>query len=325
MSWGLITNEWRLKALAFVLAVLMLTAVAFSQTRPTSKSVTVGLSYQVASDIILIQPPTRVTVTVTGLSDAVSHADSSNVFATVDANHAAVGNAVKLNITASTTVPNVSASSPPPIVVNIENRQQDDLKVQVVARAATGWNIDPTKTHVTCPGAQNPDPCLVQFFGPASWVSGLKAVAIVQGLVSGHGDYLGQPVQLQNQSGPLDLSVFTVPSATVDVTSANVHMEAVQGSTSASVPLLSGAIQAPPPGYRVTRIDIKPELVTITGDQAAVARVRSLALPDVDLSGSTTTATFTFTITYPNGISGNVVNATIIYTIARDPNVTPGP
>ena len=321
MSWGLITNEWRLKLLAFVLAVLMLGAVAFSQTRPTSKSLTIGLSYTVPTNLILIKPPSRTTVTVTGLSDAVSRADASNIFATVDATHATAGSSVRLNITARTTVPNVTALNPPSIVVTIDTLTQQDVKVQVVARAAPGWNIDPSKTHVTCPGAANPDPCSVRFVGPLSWETGLKAIAIVQGLVSGQGNYVNQTVQLQNQSGPIDLTVFTEPSVTYDVTSATVHMEAVQGTTSASVPLLSGHYAGPPTGYRVTAIDVNPKQVIITGDQAALARVRNITLPDLDLSGSTSDATFTFAIPYPNGISGNVANVTIVYRISRDPNV----
>ena len=41
----LITNEWRLKLLAFLLAVLMLGAVAFSQNPPTTRSLSVPLDY----------------------------------------------------------------------------------------------------------------------------------------------------------------------------------------------------------------------------------------------------------------------------------------
>jgi len=53
MTWGLIKNEWRLKLLALGLAVLMLGAVAYSQTRPKITSLTVGLNYTVPPNIIL--------------------------------------------------------------------------------------------------------------------------------------------------------------------------------------------------------------------------------------------------------------------------------
>ena len=43
MSWGLITDDWRIKLLALGLAVLMLGAVAFSQNPPTTGNLTVGL------------------------------------------------------------------------------------------------------------------------------------------------------------------------------------------------------------------------------------------------------------------------------------------
>ena len=47
MNLGLITDSWRLKLIAFGLAVLMLGVLAFSQNQPTTRSLTVGLNYTV--------------------------------------------------------------------------------------------------------------------------------------------------------------------------------------------------------------------------------------------------------------------------------------
>jgi len=120
--------------------------------------------------------------------------------------------------------------------------------------------------------------------------------------------------------------VRTVPQTTADVTSADVLTAAVQGTTTSSVPLVDASpSQGPPPGYRVTAISISPLVVTITGDPSVLQRVRSIVLPAVDLSNSTSDATFQVAIPYPNGASGSVANATIKYTIARNPNVSPSP
>ena len=110
------------------------------------------------------------------------------------------------------------------------------------------------------------------------------------------------------------------------MTTADIHVEAVAGTTSASVPLVDSPPSHPqPPGYRVTAITITPLLVTISGDPTVLLRVRNIALPPVDLSNSTSDATFPVTITYPNGVSGSVANATVKYSISRNPNVTPSP
>jgi YbbR domain-containing protein len=66
-------------------------------------------------------------------------------------------------------------------------------------------------------------------------------------------------------------------------------------------------------------------VVTITGDAAVLQRTRSITLPAVDLGNSTSDATFQVAITYPNGVTGSVANATIKYSIAKNPNVSPSP
>ncbi|TMD16768.1 MAG: hypothetical protein E6I27_09060 [Chloroflexi bacterium] len=326
MSWSLVTNEWRLKLLAFGLGILMLGAVAFSQNPPTTGSKTVPLSYTVPPNIVLVNPPVKTDVTYSGLADVIKRVDASNLIATVDATRALPGSAVRLNVTARSLIPGVQVQNPSPIAVTVDTFQTVALRVQVNARAAPGWSIDPTKTLATCPGAPNQNPCTVHFSGPVSWETGLRAVATLPGLAIGKQDSLNQPLQLQTPNGNLDLSVRTVPTFVVDVTTADIHVEAVAGTTSASVPLVDSPPSHPqPPGYRVTAITITPLLVTISGDPTVLLRVRNIALPPVDLSNSTSDATFPVTITYPNGVSGSVANATVKYSISRNPNVTPSP
>jgi YbbR domain-containing protein len=327
MSWSLVTNEWRLKGLALILAVLMLGAVALSQNPPTVRTLTVGLSYTVPPNIVLINPPAKTTVTVRGLADVISKVDSSNLIATADATGVLPGAAVKLNITAQPPPTlDVRVENPPPIVVTVDTYQALDLPVVVNARAANGWSIDPSKTLATCPGTPSPSPCKVHFAGPVSWETNIKAVATFPGSVIGKSDSLNQPVTLQNASGALDLSVRTVPGASLDVTTVNLHAESVAGTTSASVPLIDSTPSKPPPaGYRVTGVTITPLIVTISGDAAVLQRVRNITLPAVDLSKSTSDTTFELPINYPTGVTGSVTTATVRYTIARNPNVSPSP
>ena len=327
-SW--ITNDWRLKLLALALAVLVLGAVAFSQNPPTTRSIRIPLSYAVPPNIVLINPPSQTTVTIAGLADAIQKADSSNVVATVDATRALPGSAVKLTVRAATLIPNVGiVQQPAQIAVTVDTYQTVTLPVQVNARAAPGWSLDPSKTLATCTTASVPEnraPCKVLFSGPVSWETNLKAVAVLQGNAIGVQDALNQPVTLQRANGPLDLSVRTVPGSASDVTSVDIHTEAVQGTTSVPVVLIdSRPSNPPPPGYRVTAVTITPQSVVITGDPTVIQRVRNIALPAVDLSGSTSDATFQVAIQYPDGVTGSVANATVKYFISRNPNVTPSP
>jgi hypothetical protein len=196
--------------------------------------------------------------------------------------------------------------------------------VQVKATAANGWDIDNTKTLATCPGAANPNPCAVIFDGPFSWEAGLQAVVSEQGIF-GKNDLRNQSVQLQ-PTGNIDLTQRTVPSIAVDVTSCDVHIEAVQGATSITVPLLVAQPSKPPPtGYRVTAVTITPTFVTITGDATVLARIPNLALQGSDLSRATSDVSISVPIPYPRGVTGDAQNATIKYSISPDPNVSPSP
>jgi YbbR domain-containing protein len=326
MNWSLVTNEWRLKLLALGLGILMLGAVAFSQNPPTVKTVDVPPSYTVPPNIVLLNPPTKVTVTLTGLSDALGHVDSSNVFASIDATRALPGANVKLNVVARTTVQTVTPQNPPPIVVNVDTRQVQEVPVQVVAHAAPGWSI--TKTSALCPGSTTPNPCKVHFDGPVSWEKNLAATATYSQPVStGTLDIPNQQVALTNSNGAVDLTQCrTQPCAVLDVNSVNIHVEAAAGASSSTVALvISLPTHNPPNGYEITGVSISPTTVIINGDPAAVSHIQRITLPGVDLSNSTSDVTFQVNITYPNGTSGSVQTATVKYSISRNPAVQPTP
>jgi len=176
----------------------------------------------------------------------------------------------------------------------------------------------------TCPGSAAPNPCKVHFDGPASWENNLTATATLSGLVDfSSKDSPNQRVQLGNSSGSLDINALnTRPAATLDVTAVNIHVEATPGVTSTTVPLVvDKPSHGPAQGYRVTGIAVTPLSVVITGDQTALARVRSILLAPVDLSGATSDVTTQVSVNYPGGVTGSVDVATIKYTITRDPNV----
>jgi hypothetical protein len=321
---NLITDDWRLKLLAVGLAVLMLGAVAFSQNPPTTKLFQVPVHYTVGPDLVLINPPSKTSVTVIGPADVIASMTPDSIVAVVNATKANPGPDVKLNVVArSLDLRVTSVQNPPPIAVNIDRLSVAQLTVQPVYHAGAGWEV--TKAEARCPGS----PCVVHFSGPATWEVNLKAVAIFPNPIDNSSyDILTQSVILQQGSATLDPSKFlqTVPTASLDVSSVTLHVEARTGTTSRSVALVdSPPTHAPPAGYRVTGIVIDPLTVVMTGPADKLAQVQSLALPPVDLSSSTSNVTFKVQIPYPSGMSGPVSIAKVTYSISANPNVSPSP
>ncbi len=285
MSW--ITDDWRLKLLALGLAVLMLGAVAFSQNPPTTRTLTVQLIYRLAPN------PTP-------------------------------GPAIKLNVSASSTIAGVNVSNPAPIVVSIDELKTVEVPVEVVIpHVDPGWTV--TKTIASCP--PNPSPCKVHFSGPASWETQIRAIVTYATPINLNSqDSQNWPIRLQNSSGQINLARQTYPQLGLDVTSVAVHVEAQQGSSFTTVPLVAAApAQPPPPQYQLIGITISPASVVISGDPATLSKIQRITLPAVDLSAATTTVKISVSIPYPDNVTGNQATATITFIIQRNPNVTPSP
>jgi YbbR domain-containing protein len=325
VSW--IRDDWRLKLLAVGLAVLMLGAVAFSQNPPTSKTMQLGIAYTVPSGLIVLNPPTRTTVTITGLADLVSATNGGNTLVTADLTKVSAGTGVKVNLVGKSVIPGVTVQTTP-VVLNIDQRAAVKLTVNVRTPRGTapGWQI--TKI----PEAQCPNyPCSVTFDGPVSWEANLKAYADFPLQVTGSVDYPNQPVVLERNDLPLDLKKpanATVPQANlVDIDAVTIHIEAKAGTTSRQVVLVDSAPSNPPPAcYRITGIVIDPAVVVITGPPDALTNITTITLPAVNLSQSTSSAVFKVTIPYPDAVNGLVGTARVAYSISQNPNcASPSP
>jgi YbbR domain-containing protein len=323
VSW--ITESWRLKLLALGLSVLMLGAVAFSQNPPTSKPLTVPIAYNGTSpsDIVLINPPTKTNVTVTGLADTIASVTASSVTAAFDLSKATAGASVKVNLIVKSLIPGVQIQNPTvPIALDIEPLAT--VKLTVVARSprvTTGWQV--TKAESRCPNS----PCVVTFTGPQSWETGLSAYADFPNPVENSvSDVFSYPIALVQNGSPLDLTAFTVPKYTLDIPTVAIHIEAKTGTTSRQVVLIDSApSHGPASGFRVTGISIDPIAVVISGGPEVVAKIKTLSLPAVDLSGRTSDFTFRVTIPYPSGVVGSVATARVTYSISPNPNAQPTP
>ena len=323
---SLITEDWRLKLLALGLAVLMLGAVAFSQNPPKQVVLRdVNIGYTVGPDIIVIDPPTKTNVTVTGLADALTTVNSRNVAASFDLSKTAPGPNVHVNLNVRSLIPNVNVVLPAvPYVLNIDRLVNKDLPVQVrPPRITQGWSL--SKIQAECP-PPTPTPCVTTFSGPATWADGLTAKVDLPGTVEQNSrDYPSIQVQLIQANGQaLDLTKQTQPLVRYDPSTVTIHYEAKPGTTLRQVVLVDAPpTQRPPPGYRITNVTVDPVTVVISGPPEVLAKITTITLPAVDLSGSTSTKTFQVSITYPDPAVVGPQLARVTYTITPNPNASP--
>ena len=324
MNW--VTESWRLKLLALGLSVLMLGAVAFAQNPPTFRTITVSpIQYTVPDNLIVINAPTKTTVRVTGLADAIQSMNINSIVASFDLSKATPGPAVKVNLSVKSLVSGVNPQNPSvPFALNIDQRKTVPLTVQVrFPRVATGWVV--TKADAACPNT----PCVVNFDGPASWETKLNAYADFSAPVQG--DKTVAPnlaVNLEQNGTPLDAANFvkTAPYSSLDPAAVEVTIQAKTGTTSKQAVLIdSPPTHGPPAGYRVTAITITPIAVVISGKADALLKITTLSLPAVDLSTHTSNFTITVNIAYPAGVTGSAQTAKITYSISANPNVQPTP
>jgi YbbR domain-containing protein len=316
---SLITDDWRLKLLAVGLAVLMLGAVAFSQNPPRQVVLNnVSIGYTVGPDIIVINPPTRTNVTVTGLADALTSVNSSSVAASFDLTNAVPGPNVHVDLVVRSLNSNIQVLNPVvPQVLNIDRRSAVTLPVTVrTQRVTSGWQV--TLKQARCPNS----PCSVIFNGPSTWESNLTAFADFTDSVQQNSyDVLTQQVLLVQNGQPLDLTRRTEPPVNLDPPSVAIHIEAKTGTTSRQVVLIdSPPSHGPAPGYRITNVAVDPVTVVISGAPDALVKITTITLSPIDLSGATSDKIFQVQINFPPDITGSVAIARVTYSISANPN-----
>jgi YbbR domain-containing protein len=323
MNLSLITEDWKLKLLAFGLAVLMLGAVAFSQNPPRQvvlKDVNIG--YTLGPDIIVIDAPQKTNVAVTGFGDALTTVNSRNVAASFDLTKTSPGQSVHVNLNVRSLLGTVKVENPSvPYVLNIDKLVTKDIPVQVRSpRVSQGWSL--TKIEAQCP-PPTPTPCAVSFTGPALWVEGLTAKVDFPGVVNTTSQAIPSiPVQLVQASGQLlDQSKQTQPLIRYEPSTVTVSYDAKPGTTLRQVVLIDAPpTRGPAAGYRVTNVTVDPVTVVISGPPEALVRINTITLPAVDLGGATSTRTFQLTITYPDPAVVGPQVARVTYTIAPNPS-----
>jgi hypothetical protein len=331
VSW--VTESWRLKLLAIGLSVLMLGAVAFAQNPSTFKTLTINtIQYNnLADNLVVINAPTKVTVRVNGLADALQSVTASSLTASFDLTKVKPGPAVKVNLIVTPVSSDVTVQTPSiPFALDIDHRATVALPVQVrPPGAANGWVV--TKSQAECPSTS----CVVNFDGPVSWetdsrgIPNLKAYVDVNAPIGGEKiNFSNLPVTLVQGGTPVDSTNFakTVPPSGLDQPSVGVVVLATTSTTRKQVVfVVAPPIHQPPAGYNLTGISFNPIFVVVSGRADTLLNVTSVILPGADLSGHTSTFAVTVTVPYPAGVAGAQQTVRVTYTISRFPTAQPPP
>jgi YbbR domain-containing protein len=304
----------------------MLGAVAFAQNPPTFKTLVASVTYgPIPDNLIVINGPTKTTVRVTGLADAIQSMTASSLTANFDLSKATPGQAVKVNLVVTSVVPGVKVQDPSvPYVLNIDQRKTVPLTVQVRSpRVAPGWVV--TKSLAACPNS----PCVVNFEGPASWETKLNAYAdFTVPVQSDSYDAPNITVSLEQNGAPLDAANFlkTTPNSSLSPSSVEVRIAAKTGTTTKQVVLIvAHPIHMPPSGYSLIGINFDPILVVVSGRADILLKIMSLTLPAADLSSHTSNFTVSVAIPYPAGVTGPQQPVRVTYLISPNPALQASP
>jgi hypothetical protein len=296
MSW--IVANWRLKLLALVLAIGLLMAVAFSENPVEGRTVPVGVQYVNKPDnLVLVQPPARVSVSVVGLRDAVERVQASAVGVTVDLAGAKAGPNQTFYGRTKVVGGGVSAQPDPvPLLLTIDSYQRVLLDIDVsLPDSPTGIRV--SNKVALCPGSK--DPCKEPVSGPSGILAGLQAFVRYDTPITNSGsfDSPSQPVQFQKNGRVIDLrSINTSPVIAIEQPTVAVHVDAVGGTFARQVTLNPKVVNSLPCGYQMS-MDVNPPTVSISGPIDLISKIGSLTLdPAINLTNLTTSQSYIRTI-----------------------------
>lgn len=327
MSW--LVGSWRLKILAVVLAVALLAAVAFSENPPVVRSVPIGVSYQnVPSGLVLVNPPSTVSVSVAGLADAVRQFGETQVGAVVDISAARAGTGQTFYAQVAPTSSQVEIQSTRiPVRLDVEPIATKQLDIQVRVPNVDpqqGISVVPDGTYATC--GNDAEACKLTVVAPKSALAGLAAYVSYDAKLGAVGIERAPalPIKFEKNGQPFDLvKIRTVPdivSLSQPVVTARIETQG--GQLTKTVALSVQAQGQPACGYRIDGLTISPgAFATISGANTAMDQISAITIDAVNISGATSTQTFDRTL-YPSVRGVRVVspsNAAVRVTVAISP------
>ena len=342
MSWTWVTDHWRLKALSVVLALILFGTVAFAQNPITVKTLSVRISsYQITDqNLVLIQYPSRIGVTVIGLADAVNAMTVDAVTATMDLTHVTAPapgtppKTVQVNIYPKIAAQGVSLEQNQPISTYVTvDALLADVAIPLTVRPlqpGPGYTVSQIQV-LDDSGAQLKDlKQIVHVTGPSSLIEGLAAyVEYDQTITATKIDINNLPIHFENKAGQeVKWPPATVPLSSVDVRDLNLQVILQQGSAEVQVPVNISVDGTPACGYQVSGLNwsVPGQLVTLTGTPGVLANysVVNLRQP-LNVQGRTSSVSITQPVfaTTPKNVSVSPTSVTVTAVITQVFTCTP--
>lgn len=337
MHW--LVGNWQLKLTSIVLTLALLAAVAFTQNPPTTAIVDLHIAYNTPpSQLVLVNPPTRVEVRVVGLSNSVTafqHEFASSAGARVDLSgmHAGTNQPATAVVTASADGVSVNPGSQT-IHVNLETMETVHLPIEVRVtnlNSSAGISVVPSGTYATC--GNDTVVCQVTVHAPTSLVTGLTAYLDYvdpQPSQAGLERVPGLPIKFEQQGKPVDLTGSNpqvIPNLiTVQPTQATARVETQGGTLTTTYPVFVKTTGTPACGYQVESISYSPSTVTVTGPTQSLANLQQVQLAPVDVSGLSGSQTVTRSLGLPSGVQaapGTPATISVTLTLGQSFSCTP--
>lgn len=296
---GWIATNWRLKLLSLVLAIGLLGAVAFSENPPVFDTASVRIQWNLPPEMVVMNPPSTLDVPVAGLRDAVTRYKNGAAGVSIDLANAKPGSNQKFAVTPKIGTPGVTVRSRiDPISLTLDRLASGQLDIEVrTPKLSPGIAVIPEKTYATC-GNSN-DRCRVSVSAAASIMSSLKAYVNYDVSLTSANHLISpnEPIKFEANGGPIDLrkDINTIPRPSQTPDNVDVQIETRSGTLTRTVGLNVRVTGTQACGYAISGVDVQPNsgFVSITGPVDTVAKLNTLTLDAVDISGITSSITVT--------------------------------
>jgi len=300
-----VKNEWPLKVISILLAIVLWGFVVAQQLVHTDKTLPIEAVNAPAGLVATVIQPPKINVKFEGRQQVMDNAKLTQTRVVADLSDRVLGeNSVVLEI--HSVPPGIRASverQVARVTLDAKSSIQRSVTVETIGKQAQGFRLQ-------TPHAQ---PQTVTIEGASSELRTVaRAVALVDiwGLTNTVQKEVA--VELRDERNVL-ISGLQIQPAQVQVT---VPIRSVATKTVPITPQLSD----PPAGYNVASVQTSPSTVTVTGEESAVADVEYIRTVEIGIGDLRGRGTFTPTLVFPEGIESVGVGAATVKVTTQQSN-----
>jgi len=292
-----VKNEWPLKVISILLAIVLWGFVVTQQLVHTDKTLPIEAVNAPAGLVATVIQPPKINVKFEGRQQVMDKAELTQTRVVADLAGRVLGeNSVVLEI--RSVPPGIRASVERHVVrvtLDAKSSIQRSVTVETIGKQAQGFRLEALAVDpktITIQGAS----------GELRTVARAVAVVDISGLTNTVQEEVA--VELRDERNMAISSLQTQP-AQVQVT---VAIRSVATKTVPITPQLSD----PPASYKVASVQTSPSTVTVTGEESAVEDVEYIRTVEIGIGDLRGRGTFTPTLVFPEGIESVGVGAATV-------------